>query len=118
MSFELSEVVFGEYLRYQPHVGADVQSVSLGHSDAGALLPAVLESKEAKKGKPSYIYSEGIDSEDTATLTHEKLASTGIIGLCNFEVNLVLCSFADWCRIFFHEFFCSWSGTTTVGVSF
>jgi hypothetical protein len=42
----------------------EVEAAAIGAGDAGAFLAPVLEGKEAKKGKPSYILAWGIDPED------------------------------------------------------
>jgi hypothetical protein len=38
-----------EYLGYEPHLFVDTQSLAVGGSYTGALLPAMLESKETEK---------------------------------------------------------------------
>jgi hypothetical protein len=57
-----------EYLRHQPHTGKDADAVTVAGGDAGALLAAVLESKQGKKSKPGYIFLGTIDAENATSL--------------------------------------------------
>jgi hypothetical protein len=68
-----------KYLGDQPHIGVDLELLAIGGGNAGAFLTAVLEGKQGKKGKSSYIFARGIDPKNTTTLVQVYLPLNLII---------------------------------------
>jgi len=70
ISFELSEVIFGECLGNQPHIGTYFYSIAIGDSNAGTFLTAMLEGKKSEEDEAGYIHRIGVDAENATTLMH------------------------------------------------
>ena len=60
------ERLFVEDLRDEAHVFDDRDLAFVGHGDAGALLPAVLQGVEPEEGEAGDVAAGGDDAEDPA----------------------------------------------------
>src|SRR5205085_2848567 len=63
---EAVQRVLVEDLADQPHALVAAEGLPVGDGDAGALLAAVLQRKEAEVGQASHILAGGEDAEDAA----------------------------------------------------
>jgi hypothetical protein len=66
MAGQLAQRVFIKDLRDEAHITVELYLFPIRSGDTGAFLSAVLESKECKKGKPSYILTRTVYTENPA----------------------------------------------------
>jgi hypothetical protein len=66
MPGQATERFFVEDLGDQPHAGVDLDAFTVRSSDAGALLPAVLESEKGEICKAGDVLVRGVNTENTA----------------------------------------------------
>ena len=67
VAFEAAERTLIEDLGDEPHIGEDVYLLPVGGGYTGTLLTAMLQGEEGKKGKPSYILTGSIYTENAAS---------------------------------------------------
>jgi hypothetical protein len=65
---EALEIGLVEGLVHEPHARVDAHSRAVGGGDSSALLAAMLQREETKKGNPGYVLTRGENAEYTATL--------------------------------------------------
>lgn len=70
ISFELSEIIFGERLGDQPHISMYFYPIAIGDSNARTFLATVLKGEKTEEDKASYIHGMGVNAKDATLLMH------------------------------------------------
>ncbi len=78
-----ANILLVERLRHESEISANRDPVAVRGSDAGALLPPVLERKEAEEGHTRDLLVGSVDAENTALFMR-----LVIIGQCRRELML------------------------------
>lgn len=77
IAWKVSEDVFIEDLRDQPHVGIKINAISLSGSYTSTFLASMLKSIQGKIGKPCYILTRTMNPKYATRLVQRHTIITG-----------------------------------------